>query len=132
VVHRHATIAALFGVAVIGVWLLHRRRRSERTLEPLTVLAILLAAQGLVGSVQYQFHLPADMVWVHVTLATATWVVLLWAAAHLQYGGTIGWLVHPWYRTKVAVAFPDLLTALRHAGLTGLEVHHSEHAAAAS
>ncbi len=38
VVHRHATIAALFGVAVIGVWLLERRRGSERTLEPLTVL----------------------------------------------------------------------------------------------
>lgn len=81
VVHRHATIAALFGVAVIGVWLLHRRRRSERTLEPLTVLAILLAAQGLVGSVQYQFHLPADMVWVHVALATVTWLVLLWTVA---------------------------------------------------
>jgi heme a synthase len=81
VVHRHATIAALFGVAVIGVWLLERRRGSERTLEPLTVLGILLAAQGLVGSVQYELHLPADMVWVHVGLATATWLALLWAVA---------------------------------------------------
>src|SRR5438270_9074697 len=51
VVHRHATIAALFGVAVIGVWLLSRRRgiRQEGS-EPLTVLAVLLAAQGLIGS----------------------------------------------------------------------------------
>jgi cytochrome c oxidase assembly protein subunit 15 len=57
-VHRHATIAALFGVAVVGIWLLHRQRGSERTLETLTVLAILLAAQGLVGTVQYEFHLP--------------------------------------------------------------------------
>jgi len=81
VVHRHATIAALFGVAVIAVWLLERRRGSERTLEPLTVLGILLAAQGLVGSVQYELHLPADMVWVHVGLATATWLALLWAVA---------------------------------------------------
>jgi heme a synthase len=81
VVHRHATIAALFGVAVIGVWLLHRRRGSERTLEPLTVLGILLAAQGLVGSVQYELRLPADMVWVHVALATVTWLALLWAVA---------------------------------------------------
>ncbi len=81
IVHRHATIAALFGVAVIGVWLLHRHRGSERTLESLTVLAILLAAQGLVGSVQYEFHLPSDMVWVHVALATVTWLVLLWALA---------------------------------------------------
>jgi heme a synthase len=81
VVHRHATIASLFGVAVIAVWLLHRRRASERTLEPLTVLAILLAAQGLVGSVQYELRLPADMVWVHVALATATWLALLWSVA---------------------------------------------------
>jgi cytochrome c oxidase assembly protein subunit 15 len=81
IVHRHATIAALFGVAVIAVWLLHRRRASERTLEPLTALAILLAAQGLVGTVQYELHLPADMVWVHVGLATATWLALLWSIA---------------------------------------------------
>jgi len=80
-VHRHATIASLFGVAVIAVWFLHRRRGSDRTLEPLTVLAILLAAQGLVGSVQYELHLPADMVWVHVALATATWLALLWSVA---------------------------------------------------
>ncbi len=82
VVHRHATIAAVFGIAVIGVWLLHRRRGvSERELEPLTVLGVLLAAQGLVGSVQYELKLPSDMVWVHVSLATATWVTVLWAVA---------------------------------------------------
>jgi cytochrome c oxidase assembly protein subunit 15 len=79
VIHRHATIAAVFGVAVIGVWLLHRRRASERALEPLTVLGVLLAAQGLVGSVQYELRLPSDIVWVHVALATLTWVVLVWA-----------------------------------------------------
>lgn len=39
-------------------------------------------------------------------------LVLLWAAAHLQQGGSLGWLVRPWYPTKVAVAFPDLLMAL--------------------
>jgi cytochrome c oxidase assembly protein subunit 15 len=81
IVHRHATIAALFGVAVIAVWLLNRRRAVERTLEPLTVLGVLVAAQGLVGSVQYELHLPSDMVWVHVALATATWVALLWSTA---------------------------------------------------
>ena len=80
-VQQHATIAALFGVAVIAVWLLHRRRRVEGTLEPLTVLGVLLAAQGLVGSVQYELHLPSEMVWVHVALATISWVVLLWVVA---------------------------------------------------
>ena len=30
---------------------------------------------------QYELHLPSDMVWVHVGLATATWVAVLWAVA---------------------------------------------------
>jgi cytochrome c oxidase assembly protein subunit 15 len=81
-VHQHATIAALFGVAVIAVWLLQRRRgASGRVLEPLTVLGVLMAAQGLVGSVQYELRLPAEMVWVHVSLATFTWLALLWSVA---------------------------------------------------
>ena len=82
VVHRHATIAAVFGVAVIAVWLLRRRRgATQDALEPLTVLGLLLAAQGLVGSVQYELKLPTDIVWVHVTLATLTWLAVLWAVA---------------------------------------------------
>jgi cytochrome c oxidase assembly protein subunit 15 len=82
VVHRHATIAALFGVLSVAVWLLHRHRgASERALEPLSVLCVLLAGQGLVGSVQYELHLPGDMVWVHVALATVTWIVVVWGVA---------------------------------------------------
>ncbi len=82
VVHRHATIAAVFGVAVIAVWFLRRRRgASADALEPLTVLGVLIAAQGLVGSVQYELKLPSDMVWVHVTLATVSWLAVLWAVA---------------------------------------------------
>jgi cytochrome c oxidase assembly protein subunit 15 len=80
VVNQHATIAALFGVAVVAVWLLRRQRgASAAALEPLTALGVLLAGQGLVGAVQYELKLPTDMVWVHVGLATATWIVLLWA-----------------------------------------------------
>jgi cytochrome c oxidase assembly protein subunit 15 len=82
VIHQHATIAALFGVLAIGVWLLRRHRgASPRSLEPLTAVGILLAAQGLVGSVQYELRLPAEMVWVHVVLAAATWLAVLWAIA---------------------------------------------------
>jgi cytochrome c oxidase assembly protein subunit 15 len=82
VIHRHATIAAVFGVAVIAVWFLMRHRGAdEKALEPMTILGVLLAAQGLVGSVQYELHLPTDMVWVHVVLATVTWLVALWAVA---------------------------------------------------
>jgi cytochrome c oxidase assembly protein subunit 15 len=81
-IHQHATIAAIFGVAVIGVWFLQRHRgASSQDLEPLTVLGVLLAAQGLVGSVQYELKLPSEMVWVHVSLATITWLTLLWVVA---------------------------------------------------
>jgi heme a synthase len=82
VIHQHATIAAVFGVCLIGVWLLLRRRGAgERALEPVTALGLLLAAQGLVGSAQYELALPAELVWVHVALATASWLVVLWAVA---------------------------------------------------
>jgi cytochrome c oxidase assembly protein subunit 15 len=82
VVHQHATIAALFGVAAVATWLWQRHRSSvESALEPMTVVCILIAAQGLVGSVQYELHLPTDMVWVHVMLATVTWIAVLWSVA---------------------------------------------------
>ena len=81
-VHRHATIAALFGVAVIAVWLLRRRRgAAERLLEPLTVLGVLLAAQGLVGSVQYELKLPDRHGLGARRAGHVTWVALLWAVA---------------------------------------------------
>lgn len=79
VIHRHATIAVLLGLCVIGAWLLARRRGNQMLVDTLTVAGVLMAAQGLVGSVQYELRLPADIVWVHVTLATITWIVLLWA-----------------------------------------------------
>ncbi|HET9103438.1 MAG TPA: COX15/CtaA family protein [Solirubrobacteraceae bacterium] len=82
VVHEHATIAAVFGLAVIGVWFLRRRQGArDAALEPLTILGVLLAGQGLVGSVQYELKLPTDMVWVHVVMATLSWLVVLWAVA---------------------------------------------------
>ena len=47
-VHQHATIAAVFGVLVIGVWVLARRRAlAARVLEPLTVLWAVAAAGRL-------------------------------------------------------------------------------------
>jgi cytochrome c oxidase assembly protein subunit 15 len=82
VVQQHATIAALLGISVIAVWLLYRRRGAPpAVMEPLTALGVLVAAQGLVGSVQYELHLPTEMVWVHVGLATATWLSILWSVA---------------------------------------------------
>ena len=42
---------------------------------------LLLAAQGVVGIVQYELKLPTEIVWVHVGLATSTWLALLWSVA---------------------------------------------------
>ena len=81
-IHMHATIAALFGVATICVWLLKRTRGPLAPLEPLTLLALLLAAQGFVGSSQYELGVPTEIVWVHVALAVLTWLVVLWAIAN--------------------------------------------------
>jgi heme a synthase len=81
-VHRHAVLATLLGLGVILAWFLARRRAANAQLvEALTVAGVLMAAQGLVGSVQYELALPADMVWVHVGLATVTWLALLWSVA---------------------------------------------------
>src|SRR4029077_8316586 len=75
----HATLASTLGLLVILAWFLAKRRAENRDLaDALMVAGILMAAQGLVGTVQYELALPADIVWVHVTLATITWIALLW------------------------------------------------------
>ena len=81
VIHRNAT-EALFVIAVIGVSLLRRHRpATEDALEPLPFLGVLTAAQGLVGTIDYELTLPADIGWVHVTRATLRWLSLRRAAA---------------------------------------------------
>src|SRR3712207_7880625 len=52
------------------------RRPPRSTLFPYTTLF------GSVGAVQYWvLALPAELVWLHVVLATATWLVTLWSVA---------------------------------------------------
>jgi cytochrome c oxidase assembly protein subunit 15 len=82
VVQRHSAAAALFGLAAIAVWLLLRRPGGERrALRPLTVVIALLALQGLVGGAQWALELPAELVWLHIVLATVTWLAMLWTVA---------------------------------------------------
>jgi cytochrome c oxidase assembly protein subunit 15 len=82
VVQRHGAIAAFFGIALCAVWLLlHRHGGEKRALRPLTVTIALVALQGALGIVQYQAKLPAELVWVHVALATLTWLSVLWTVA---------------------------------------------------
>ena len=79
VIHRHAEIALAFSIATVALWWLARRRRApSRVRRPLTVLCVLLALQGVVGLDQYYNHLPTELVWVHVTLASCAWLALMW------------------------------------------------------
>jgi len=82
VVQRHSAIAATFGLAAIAVWLLLRRPGGDvRARRPLDVVLGLLALQGAVGGVQWALELPSELVWLHVALATATWIATLWTVA---------------------------------------------------
>jgi len=82
IVQRHSAIATAFGLAAIAVWFLLRRPGGERrALKPLGVVIGLLALQGIVGGLQWALELPGELVWVHVALATATWLAMLWAVA---------------------------------------------------
>src|SRR4051812_31988540 len=81
-IHQHGAIATVLGVAVVGVYFLLRRRDApEDVWSPVATAAVLLAIQGVVGAIQSALHVPWEMVWVHVVLATLTWLALLWSTA---------------------------------------------------
>lgn len=82
IVERHSVMATLFGLGAIAVWFLLRRNGGDRrALRPVSVLIALLALQGAVGGIQWALELPAAIVWVHVVLATLTWLAVLWSVA---------------------------------------------------
>jgi heme a synthase len=82
VIHRHAEIGLLFGLAAVGVWwLLGRRQLDPVARRSVTLLCLLMAAQGAVGVIQYETHLPTELVWIHVALACGAWLAVLWAVA---------------------------------------------------
>ncbi len=94
VIHRHGEIALVFGLAALALWWLARRSSPDHPADPLmrrssTVTCVLIALQGAVGLDQYETHLPTELVWVHVSLASLTWLAVLWtacAAGHPQPG----------------------------------------------
>jgi len=82
VVEQHARLATLLGIVAVALWVLARRRGvTSQARAPLTWLCLLLAAQGVIGGAQYALELPAEIVWVHVTLAAVTWLAILWTVA---------------------------------------------------
>jgi cytochrome c oxidase assembly protein subunit 15 len=81
-VHVHGAIAFAFGIAAVMVWVMLERRQAEPMLRrAVSWLCVLVAGQGVVGMVQYETHLPSELVWVHVAGATLTWLCVLWGVA---------------------------------------------------
>jgi heme a synthase len=81
-VHAHGHIAAALGVIALASWLYIQMTDGPRSVFiPLTATTVLLGAQGLIGHIQWDNKLPAGLVFVHVSLACATWVALLWTVS---------------------------------------------------
>ena len=79
-IHLHGHMATALGVAALGLWVFARVRRAAPPLfRALTVVCLLVAAQGIVGLIQYHNALPAALVWVHASLPAVMWVVLVWS-----------------------------------------------------
>jgi cytochrome c oxidase assembly protein subunit 15 len=84
-VHIHIGATAIFGVVFLGLLALLVAERGRARVELAlagTVLALLLA-QMAVGEVQWREALPWWLVLVHVTLATAVWVVVTALASRI-------------------------------------------------
>jgi len=78
--NRHGTLAIFFLLSVIAVTLLLMRPGGDRqAVRPLTVLIGLLIAQATLGIAQYNLAVPAELVWLHVLLATVVWLTMLWS-----------------------------------------------------
>jgi cytochrome c oxidase assembly protein subunit 15 len=81
-VHVHGAIAFAFGIAAVLVWVMLERRQAEPQLRrAIGWVCVLVAGQGVIGIVQYEAHLPSELVWVHVAAATLTWLCVLWSVA---------------------------------------------------
>ena len=73
----------------MATWWFARRRGADAALvHRLTRVCLLMAVQGVLGIVQFQLEVPAEMVWVHVALATLLWVGIVLAA--VQAGSPLG------------------------------------------
>jgi len=104
-IHTHGYLAAALGVGTVACWWLARRRGARAELvRTLTITALLLAAQGVLGILQYQLELPSEIVWLHVAVATLTWVgyVHVWAAAGSPTASPAGSSGHDRVRESLA------------------------------
>jgi heme a synthase len=90
VTQLHADIGWLLGGLLVALVLALRLSAAPRRAVRLTwLLVALIGAQGAVGYAQYFSGLPAGLVWVHVTGATAIWVTVLLLPYALRDRGQI-------------------------------------------
>ncbi len=84
-VHIHIGATAVFGVAFLGLLglLVAERPRARVELRLAGLVLALLVAQMIVGEIQWNEALPWGLVLLHVTLATAVWVVVAALAARI-------------------------------------------------
>jgi len=81
-IYLHGHAAAVLGVSAVLVWLAAWRRGTGAALmRALTAVCLLMAAQGVIGLVQYYNALPAEVVWVHASLPALMWVMFVWSWA---------------------------------------------------
>ena len=81
-IHWHGRTGTLLGLASLLAWWLARRHGAGPALRrSLTALCLLVAAQGVIGFVQYELELPAGIVWVHVLVAASAWIAICFANA---------------------------------------------------
>ena len=79
---RHGILAGIFLLSVLLVIAFLLRPGGERrAVRPLSILAGLLTLQAIIGITQYRLELPAELVWVHVLVATIIWLTMLWSVA---------------------------------------------------
>jgi cytochrome c oxidase assembly protein subunit 15 len=84
-VHIHIGATAVFGIVFLGLLglLLAERRRARVELRLAGAVLALLLAQMAVGEIQWREALPWGLVLLHVTLATAVWVLVAWLAVRI-------------------------------------------------
>lgn len=76
----HGHMATAMGVVAVLLWGVARQRGAGPALmRALTVVCLLMAAQGILGLVQYHNALPAEVVWVHASLPAVLWTALVWS-----------------------------------------------------
>jgi cytochrome c oxidase assembly protein subunit 15 len=91
VTQLHADIGWLLGGLLVALILALRLAAAPRRAVRLAwLLVALIGMQGAVGYAQYFSGLPAGLVWVHVTGATAIWVTVLLLPYALRDRGQIG------------------------------------------